>query len=112
MDRLVTESVPASSQQWTASINDQMAALTASVDSQQSALLAAEAAVKRFVAEELLEDVPTGTTPQRRGFSYPRTLTHTKPHSELLEEYHTLTSTSLSADELSTVSVSNLVCVS
>ena len=57
-----------------------------------------------------MADLPTGTTPQRRGFSYPRTLSHTKPHSELLEEYHAgLTTTSPSVDESPIASVSNVL---
>lgn len=53
-----------------------------------------------------MADLPTGTTPQRRGFSYPRTLSHTKPHSVLLEEYHATLATSPSVDESSIASVS------
>ena len=63
-----------------------------------------DALVKTFVSEELKEDIPTGTspfgykltssfflvsgmTPQRRDFSYPRTLSKTHPQSDLLQYY-------------------------
>ena len=97
------DTLPAVSQQCTAAVGDQMRALGVSLDSQQSALCQAETAVSRFVMEELKVDLPTGTTPQRRGFTYPRTLTHCKPHSELLEEYHAQTNGTLSSLEESPI---------
>lgn len=81
------EGITASSKQWTVALNDQVSVLEASLTSQQAALSSAQTAVERFVTEELMDDLPTGTTPQRRGYSYPHILTHTKPHSELLEKY-------------------------
>ena len=108
IDGLVVDGIPAATQQWTTAVSDQKAALGVSLDAQQSALNAAEGAVTRFVTEELMADLPTGTTPQRRGFSYPHTLSHTKPHSVLLEEYHAITNdnTSPSVDESPIASVS------
>uniref|UniRef100_A0A6Q2XKK0 Kinesin motor domain-containing protein n=1 Tax=Esox lucius TaxID=8010 RepID=A0A6Q2XKK0_ESOLU len=41
--------------------------------------------VHRFLSEELKQDVPTGTTPQRRDFVYPRVLDKSKSRAELLE---------------------------
>ncbi|KAJ8013907.1 hypothetical protein DPEC_G00034700 [Dallia pectoralis] len=41
--------------------------------------------VHRFLGEELKQDVPTGTTPQRREFVYPRVLDKSKSRAELLE---------------------------
>ncbi|KAK2921541.1 kinesin-like protein KIF11 isoform X1 [Channa argus] len=41
--------------------------------------------VYSFLQDELQQDVPTGTTPQRREFVYPRQLTKSKTRSELLE---------------------------
>ncbi|XP_014668167.1 PREDICTED: kinesin-like protein KIF11-B [Priapulus caudatus] len=40
-----------------------------------------------FLADELKVDIPTGTTPQRRDFAYPRTLSRTQPHDQLLQTY-------------------------
>ncbi|KAK7109010.1 hypothetical protein V1264_013129 [Littorina saxatilis] len=40
-----------------------------------------------FLKQELKEDVPTGQTPQRREFSYPRALTKTKEHKELRSQF-------------------------
>ncbi|XP_038143374.1 kinesin-like protein KIF11 isoform X1 [Cyprinodon tularosa] len=41
--------------------------------------------VHSFLQEELKQDVPTGLTPQRREFVYPRHLNKTRSRSELLE---------------------------
>ncbi|XP_064631070.1 kinesin-like protein KIF11-A [Lineus longissimus] len=43
--------------------------------------------VEGLVSEELVKDVPTGTTPQRRDFSYPRRLMKTQPHDTLLKQF-------------------------
>ncbi|XP_072174038.1 kinesin-like protein KIF11 [Diadema setosum] len=43
--------------------------------------------VEKFLAEDLREDVPTGTTPQRRPFTYPRDLVSTEPHNILLHRF-------------------------
>ncbi|XP_046563790.1 kinesin-like protein KIF11-B [Haliotis rubra] len=43
--------------------------------------------VDKFMAEELHKDIPTGQTPQRRDFSYPRALSKTDPHDALLKEF-------------------------
>jgi hypothetical protein len=45
--------------------------------------------VEKFLDEELLKDVPTGTTPQRREFNYPRSLVQTRQHDVILEEFRT-----------------------
>lgn len=44
-------------------------------------------AVDQFMSIDLKEDIPTGVTPQRRQFTYPRVISQTKPHSDLLHEY-------------------------
>ncbi|KAK2824688.1 hypothetical protein Q5P01_021863 [Channa striata] len=41
--------------------------------------------VDSFLQNELQQDVPTGTTPQRREFVYPRQLMKSRPRSELLD---------------------------
>lgn len=41
--------------------------------------------VQRFLQEELQQDIPTGATPQRREFVYPRHLVKSRSRSELLE---------------------------
>lgn len=43
--------------------------------------------VEKFLKEDLREDVPTGTTPQRRPFTYPRNLINTEPHDVLLQRF-------------------------
>lgn len=45
------------------------------------------ARVLSFVSEELRRDIPTGTTPQRKEYSYPRVLDRTRSRAELLETY-------------------------
>uniref|UniRef100_A0A669C335 Kinesin-like protein n=1 Tax=Oreochromis niloticus TaxID=8128 RepID=A0A669C335_ORENI len=46
---------------------------------------ASEQLVHSFLRDELQEDVPTGATPQRREFVYPRQLVKSRRRSELLE---------------------------
>ncbi|KAI0224733.1 Kinesin-like protein KIF11-A [Lamellibrachia satsuma] len=43
--------------------------------------------VEVFVTQELQKDIPTGTTPQRQDFSYPRSLMHTDRHSLILADF-------------------------
>ncbi|MEE6485682.1 hypothetical protein FKM82_014376 [Ascaphus truei] len=43
--------------------------------------------VYSYLTEELRSDVPTGTTPQRRDYSYPSSLIRTKPRDLLLEQF-------------------------
>ncbi|XP_078499533.1 kinesin-like protein KIF11 [Lissotriton helveticus] len=40
-----------------------------------------------FLQEELKNDIPTGATPQRKDYSYPSSLTKTKPRDLLLETF-------------------------
>ncbi|MGH0130698.1 UNVERIFIED_CONTAM: hypothetical protein FKN15_059195 [Acipenser sinensis] len=40
-----------------------------------------------FLQEELKQDVPTGTTPQRKEFHYPRNFSKTRPRDVLLEQF-------------------------
>ncbi|XP_028324559.1 kinesin-like protein KIF11 isoform X2 [Gouania willdenowi] len=46
--------------------------------------------VTRFLQEELQHDVPTGATPQRKDFVYPRHLEKTRSRNELLKELRNL----------------------
>nr|XP_015832172.2 kinesin-like protein KIF11 isoform X2 [Nothobranchius furzeri] len=41
--------------------------------------------VRKFLQSELQQDIPTGTTPQRREFEYPRKLDKSRSRNELLE---------------------------
>ncbi|XP_004583416.2 kinesin-like protein KIF11 [Ochotona princeps] len=41
-----------------------------------------------FLQQELKLDVPTGTTPQRKTYSYPSTLVRTEPREQLLDQLH------------------------
>uniref|UniRef100_A0AAY4EQ04 Kinesin-like protein n=1 Tax=Denticeps clupeoides TaxID=299321 RepID=A0AAY4EQ04_9TELE len=43
--------------------------------------------VHSFLQEELRQDVPTGSTPQRREYSYPRVLMRACPRDELIEQF-------------------------
>jgi len=43
--------------------------------------------VVKFLVEDLTHDVPTGQTPQRREFSYPRFLASTSPHERIVERF-------------------------
>ncbi|XP_078421064.1 kinesin-like protein KIF11 [Cetorhinus maximus] len=43
--------------------------------------------VLNFLNEELQQDFPTGTTPQRKDYSYPRVLLRTEPRDVLVDEY-------------------------
>ncbi|KAL5022496.1 hypothetical protein ScPMuIL_001651 [Solemya velum] len=43
--------------------------------------------VRTFLMEEMEKDVPTGVTPQRREFTYPRVLAKTEEHDVLLEKF-------------------------
>ncbi|KAK6481985.1 kinesin-like protein KIF11 [Huso huso] len=43
--------------------------------------------VLRFLQEELKQDVPTGSTPQRKEFRYPRIFSKTRPRDVLLEQF-------------------------
>ncbi|XP_078702020.1 kinesin-like protein KIF11 isoform X2 [Branchiostoma floridae x Branchiostoma belcheri] len=43
--------------------------------------------VTDFLSKDIKADVPTGTTPQRRAWAYPRALSKTDPHDELLQKF-------------------------
>lgn len=43
--------------------------------------------INQFLEEELRDDLPTGSTPQRRPFNYPTQLTRTEPHDVLKERF-------------------------
>jgi len=40
-----------------------------------------------FVKNDLTKDIPTGTTPQKTEYSYPRDLQQTSPHERILERF-------------------------
>ncbi|KAJ8264421.1 hypothetical protein GJAV_G00148960 [Gymnothorax javanicus] len=44
-------------------------------------------AVRAFLTEELKQDIPTGKTPQRKDYKYPRTLVRSRKREELLETF-------------------------
>lgn len=41
-----------------------------------------------FLQQDLKLDIPTGTTPQRKNYSYPSTLVRTEPRAQLLDQLH------------------------
>jgi kinesin family protein 11 len=49
-----------------------------------------EEKMKTFLAEDLIKDLPTGVTPQRRQFVYSTSFTSTLSHDQLIEEFHSL----------------------
>lgn len=51
----------------------------------QTQMQAALSCVNSFLGEELRQDVPTGTTPQRKEYQYPRVLAKSRSRAELLE---------------------------
>ncbi|XP_076439721.1 kinesin-like protein KIF11 isoform X2 [Babylonia areolata] len=61
--------------------------VTAVCESESAGLLQREEELDAFLQQELRQDVPTGQTPQRREFSYPRTLTKTEEHNELRRRF-------------------------
>lgn len=44
--------------------------------------------VVKFLVEDIRHDVPTGQTPQRRDFAFPRYLAATSPHDRILERFN------------------------
>ncbi|XP_033098854.1 kinesin-like protein KIF11 [Anneissia japonica] len=44
---------------------------------------------ENFVTMKMKKDMPTGTTPQRREFLYPRKLSKTSPHEKILQTFRT-----------------------
>jgi len=44
-------------------------------------------AIESLARDEVRPDVPTGTTPVRRKFQFPRAITRTKPHTEILSGF-------------------------
>ncbi|KAI4484885.1 hypothetical protein M0802_012994 [Mischocyttarus mexicanus] len=43
--------------------------------------------IEKFLVEDLRHDVPTGSTPARKEFQYPRHLTGTSPHERILRRF-------------------------
>uniref|UniRef100_A0AAX7VUY2 Kinesin-like protein n=1 Tax=Astatotilapia calliptera TaxID=8154 RepID=A0AAX7VUY2_ASTCA len=70
-------------------VKDQTSVDWSVLEEQRAELLqhveASEQLVHSFLRDELQEDVPTGATPQRREFVYPRQLVKSRRRSELLE---------------------------
>ncbi|XP_076749594.1 kinesin-like protein Klp61F [Xylocopa sonorina] len=50
-------------------------------------LRTAEAEINKFFNEDLQYDIPTGSTPVRKEFSYPRQFAVTSPHDRLLQRF-------------------------
>jgi kinesin family protein 11 len=42
---------------------------------------------EKFVKNDLIKDIPTGTTPQKTEYTYPRDLVQTSPHERILERF-------------------------
>jgi len=54
---------------------------------QRQQLQISEQELVRFQQTELKTYAPTGTTPSKRDFVYPRTLVATSPHQEIVKRY-------------------------
>lgn len=50
-----------------------------------------EEQVDKYFTEDLKHDVPTGSTPAKREFQYPRNLITTSPHSKILQRFRMMT---------------------
>lgn len=69
--------------------------LLCEVDAQQNKLiksvkneiLQTDLAVEKFLTEDLQRDKPTGETPERKDYTYPRTFISTSPHERILERF-------------------------
>ncbi|KAM6956574.1 kinesin-like protein KIF11 [Aplochiton taeniatus] len=70
----------------------------------QNHMEAGHSRVNNFLQEELKQDVPTGTTPQRREYVYPRVLAKSRSRAELLESLrHQQVALQASLDQVETV---------
>ncbi|XP_014232632.1 kinesin-like protein Klp61F isoform X1 [Trichogramma pretiosum] len=47
--------------------------------------------IDKFISEDLHHDVPTGTTPARRDFHFPRSLVATSPHDRIIKRFREIT---------------------
>ncbi|XP_013399469.1 kinesin-like protein KIF11-B [Lingula anatina] len=71
----------------TSKLQEQQISIQEQSQKHVSELTARYEELEKFLTEELRKDVPTGTTPQRRDFTYPRILTKAEPHDSLLENF-------------------------
>lgn len=70
----------------------------------QNHMEAGHSRVNNFLQEELQQDVPTGTTPQRREYAYPRVLAKSRSRTELLESLrHQQVALQTAMDQVETV---------
>ncbi|KAG8179422.1 hypothetical protein JTE90_026321 [Oedothorax gibbosus] len=57
-------------------------------------ILKVDQEIEKFISEDLVKDIPTGTTPQRKSYVYPKFLSATSPHERILQRFRS----QLSAD--------------
>ncbi|XP_076068236.1 uncharacterized protein LOC143040737 isoform X2 [Oratosquilla oratoria] len=57
-------------------------------------------AVTDMLSKHMKEDIPTGQTPIRQDFTFPRTLSITSPHDQILKRFHANSAASLSQTPL------------
>ncbi|KAJ8025345.1 Kinesin-like protein KIF11 [Holothuria leucospilota] len=72
---------------WIETVNEYSSIASDSSKTQLSTISKVDDRMSRFLQQDIQEDVPTGTTPQRRDFTYPRTLEATEPHDILLRKF-------------------------
>ncbi|KAL9983099.1 hypothetical protein ACROYT_G005228 [Oculina patagonica] len=68
-------------------LSDQSEAVTTWSRDQNKRVDQVNTRVTQFLLEDLKDDLPTGTTPQRRPFDYPSKLIRTEPHDVLRERF-------------------------
>ncbi|PIK58720.1 kinesin-like boursin, partial [Apostichopus japonicus] len=72
---------------WSRTVDDNRQSCTSVSESLLTAVISTNDRVARFLDRDMTEDVPTGTTPQRREFKYPRSLNSTDPHDILIQNF-------------------------
>ncbi|XP_011504063.1 PREDICTED: bipolar kinesin KRP-130 [Ceratosolen solmsi marchali] len=55
--------------------------------------------IEKFIVEELRRDNPTGTTPSRKEFNYPRHLIATSPHERIIQRFREVKEVVQASDE-------------
>nr|CAC20783.1 kinesin-like boursin [Paracentrotus lividus] len=73
--------------QWTEKSKTRSEELTTWTEEMEGTMENGLKRVETFLTQDLKEDVPTGTTPQRKQYSYPRDLTSTEPHDIILNRF-------------------------
>lgn len=102
LSSLATSGVIQPASAWCEDTTTLSSAIVKFTESQGAGIAAATETVSQYISQEMTVDIPTGNvhtnnslvigctlgkTPQRRDFSYPQNLAHSRPHSELLRDF-------------------------